>query len=157
MGCAAFESVSHENAGLRLFQADHRRKGPISKTGRLDLFGKPGGRDDVQVPVQVQIARQGPAHPDEIGKPVIDEAFVVDVLEPLNPVRWIDVVVIEGVSVRVEHVHVAVLIQVDRLNAAGAERQIGRRPKPACERTLCPPCREASSSRFMNASTHSYS
>ena len=73
--------------------------------------------DDVEVAVAVEINGLRALNAGERGERVLDERICALVLEPLNAVIRLQDVIVERIAVRHEDVEIAVLVEIDDLDA----------------------------------------
>ena len=100
--------------GCRLFQPHQRRKRRLVD---VRAAGEQRTGDDVQVAVAVEVGGFGAVNAGHLGDRVLDVRIGAGILEPLDPVIRLHEPVVERVAVGQEDIEVAVLVEIDQLNA----------------------------------------
>ena len=119
---AGFERVPLEAARRRLLQPHQRRPGVgVASPPTIIADG-----DDVEVAVAVEVGGLGALRARQRRQAVLDERERAGVLEPDDAVVRLQDEVVEGVAVREQDVEVAVLVEVDELDAGRAPVRVRR-------------------------------
>jgi len=122
----SLQTMSEKTARGDLLQPDQRIV--LAATGPAqNPIRQKGAGHHIQVFVSVQIDRQGAHHARHGRQHMVLERKTPLVLQPVNGVAGLDVESVQRVAAGVQHIGVAVGVQIDKLDAAGAEGRIFRR------------------------------